>query len=78
MFVVIPIIQYRPARCKAGGGDFPGFVKPTEFGPSLLILKREGGLGLTHGPGNDNIMTCKREERKSSVRVKEQRGPFTG
>ena len=41
MFVVFPIIQYRSALCKAGGGDFPGFVKPTEFGPSLLILKRD-------------------------------------
>ena len=48
IFVVFPIIQYRPALCKAGGGDFPGFVKPTEFGPSLLILKRDPANSPLH------------------------------
>ena len=40
MFVVFPMIQYRSALCKADG-DFPGFAKPAELGPSLLILKRD-------------------------------------
>ena len=53
IFVVFPIIQYRPALCKAGGGDFPGFVKPTELGPSLLILKRDERIPcFTKGGGS--------------------------
>ena len=41
IFVVTLIIQYRPALCKAGGRDFSDFGKPTELGPSRLLLKRD-------------------------------------
>ena len=57
IFVVFPIIQYRPALCKAGGGDFPSFIKPTEFGPSLLILKREPRRPALTGPRGFVIIT---------------------
>ena len=50
MFAVFPIIQYRSDLCKAGGGDFPSFVKPTEFGSSLLILKRDRVCSLLQAP----------------------------
>ena len=68
IFVVFPIIQYRPALYKAGGGDFPGFIKPTEFGPSILILKGDFlGPALTFRAKRDTVLTiskkgCDREK----------------
>ena len=61
ILVVFPIIQYRSALCKAGGGDFPGFVKPTAFGPSFLILNRDGAPRRLQGEGLCGILTLLRE-----------------
>ena len=42
-------------------------------------MEEKGRLDLTQRRDDGNIMTCnKREERKSNIIGKAQRGPFTG